>query len=93
MLPTLLLLLASLPSQTKPLKAPRQLYDSTKVNYTLPPGISHKTAQQAARTYSKIGAGQALDHVDSVFLQQRDPRYLPAKAANDARARQQAPRK
>jgi hypothetical protein len=85
----LALLLALLPSQTgrpaKPPKPPKQLYDSTKVSYTLPPGISHKTAQQAIRTYGKIGEGKPLDHTDSVFLKQRDPAYLRARAAQEAR--------
>lgn len=90
---TLTLLLALLPSQTHPTKAPKPPkppYDSTKVNYKLPPGISHKTAQQAVRTYGKIGAGQPLDHEDSVFLKKRDPDYLRAKAAQDAREKAQA---
>ena len=94
----LLLTSLTLPAQAqkttgrKPPRASRpaaQLYDSTRVDFahTLPDGISHKAAQQAVITYGKIGAGKPLDHADSLFLQQRDPQYLPARAELEARRR------
>lgn len=75
----MLLLAQPSAAQQKP-RAQRQrpLYDSTQVSFVLPAGISHKAAQQAVRTYGKVGAGQALDHQDSLFLRQWSPDYLQA---------------
>lgn len=84
---TLLLLALQLPSQarphqgTRPARAPRPaklLYDSTKMDLSNSPGISHKTAMQAARTYGKIGARQPLDAADSAFLRVWSPAIIGA---------------
>ena len=84
---TLLLLALQFPSQarpsqgTRPRRAPnpdKQLYDSTKMDLSNSPGISHKTAMQAARTYGKIGAHQPLDAADSAFLRVWSPAIIGA---------------
>lgn len=86
--PTLLLLVLQFPSQarpnqgTRPARAPKpakMLYDSTKMDLSASPGLSHKTAMQAARTYGKIGAHQPLNHDDSVFLRKWSPDIIGAQ--------------
>ena len=84
---TLLLLALQLPSQAHPSqgsqprhapKPEKPLYDSTKMDLSNSPGISHKTAMQAARTYGKIGAHQPLNATDSAFLRVWSPAIIGA---------------
>ncbi len=87
---TLLLLALQVPAQARPTqgsrpspapqppRSARPLYDSTRMNLSNSPGISHKTAMQAAGTYGKIGAGQPLNHADSMFLRQWSPAIIGA---------------
>ena len=79
---TVLLLAFQFPSQAHPsqgtrpcrvAKAEMPLYDSTKMDLSASPGISHKTAMQAARTYGKIGVHKPLNHDDTVFLRKWSP--------------------
>ena len=84
---TLLLLALQLPAQARPSQGPRpgrapkpakMLYDSTRMDLSNSPGISHKTAMQAASTYGKIGAHQPLNGADSAFLRQWSPAIIGA---------------
>jgi len=85
---TLLLLVLQLPAQTQPHqgtqprarvpKPEKPLYDSTKMDLSASPGISHKTAMQAARTFGKVGAHQPLDAADSAFLRVWGPAIIGA---------------
>jgi hypothetical protein len=96
---TLLLLALQLPSQAHPSqarlphgRAEKPLYDSTRMDLSNSPGISHKTAMQAARTYGKIGAHQRLNHDDSVFLRKWSPDIIGA-ADGTEKSGKKAPKK
>lgn len=78
---TLLLLTLQFPSQARRgrmAKAEKPLYDSTRMDLSNSPGISHKTAMQAARTFGKIGAHQPLNAADSAFLRVWSPAIIGA---------------
>ena len=95
-LPLQLLLARESTAQWRPAaQPPKPLYDSTtaKVDLSASPGVSHKTAMQAARTFGKIGAHQALNYEDSVFLRTWSPGYLAEPGATTPAPKRPAARK
>lgn len=75
-----LLLGAGARAQGVPSKAATvQNYDTTTVSWTLPPGMSHKTARQAVATLTKMGTTldkSRLTPADSAFLYKWMPGVL-----------------